>query len=359
MVPAAPPEKAFADAARGYHQPRGKAPTISETDVYQQPPVITADRLTKRFGDQYAVNGVTFSIPPGLIFGYVGPSGSGKTTTMKLLLGLLRPTEGEATVLGLPPVSFDKDTRKLIGYMPQFFALYPGLTVRQNLHFSGRIYGFSWGRRKRMKYLLDFVELTDHARKLAGNISGGMQRRLSLAATLLHDPQLVFLDEPTAGVDPVLRRKFWDEFRVLQGQGRTLFVTTQYVSEVENCDLVGIMRDGILIAVDTPDNLRRQAYGGETLTLEASQPIPLGIVERMSELTFVKQRPVQMVSPRTVKLVVDDASTAIPELLNWAQAQGLNVLAIEPSMPIFEDVFVELIRKSGEAAPVTTNGRVW
>jgi ABC-2 type transport system ATP-binding protein len=149
-----------------------------------QQPVIIANGLTKQFGDQYAVNRVTFSVPSGLIFGYVGPSGSGKTTTMKLLLGLLRPTEGEISVLGLPPVSFDKKTRTRIGYMPQSFALYPGLTVRQNLHFAGRIYGLSWGRRKRMRELLDFVELREHSHKRAGDISGGMQRRLSLAATL-------------------------------------------------------------------------------------------------------------------------------------------------------------------------------
>jgi ABC-2 type transport system ATP-binding protein len=323
----------------------------------QQPPVITANRLTKQFGEQYAVNGVTFSIPPGLIFGYVGPSGSGKTTTMKLLLGLLRPTEGEVSVLGVPPVSFDKETRKRIGYMPQSFALYPGLTVRQNLHFAGRIYGFGRGRRKRMHQLLDFVELTDHSHKLAGNISGGMQRRLSLAATLLHNPQLVFLDEPTAGVDPVLRRKFWDQFRALQQQGQTLFVTTQYVSEVENCDLVGVMRDGQLIALNTPENLRKLAYGGDALTMETAQRMPAEVVERMAELAFVKQKPLQMLGPTVVRLVVDDAATATPELLTWAQAQGLNIVAIEPSRPIFEDVFVELIRRADSQQAVSADGR--
>lgn len=323
----------------------------------EQPPVITADRLTKRFGEQAAVNGVTFSIPPGLIFGYVGPSGSGKTTTMKLLLGLLRPTEGEVSVLGVPPVSFDKETRRRIGYMPQAFALYPGLTVRQNLHFAGRIYGFSWGRRKRMRELLDFVELSEHAHNVAGKISGGMQRRLSLAATLLHDPQLVFLDEPTAGVDPVLRRKFWDEFRELQKQGRTLFVTTQYVSEVENCDVVGVMRDGMLIALDTPGNLRKLAYGGDTLTLETAVRMPTEVVERMAELPFVKQKPLHMLGPSIVRLVVDDAATATPELLTWAQAQGLKVVAVQPSTPVFEDVFVELVRKTGNQQAGTMNGR--
>jgi ABC-2 type transport system ATP-binding protein len=323
--------------------------------VDQQPPIITADRLTKRFGEQYAVNGVSFSVAPGLIFGYVGPSGSGKTTTMKLLLGLLHPTEGQASVLGLPPVSFDKKTRKQIGYMPQSFALYPDLTVRQNLHFTGRIYGFSRGRRRRIRELLDFVELSEHSHKRAGDISGGMQRRLSLASTLLHDPRLVFLDEPTAGVDPVLRRKFWDEFRALQKQGRTLFVTTQYVSEVENCDMVGVMRDGLLIAVDTPGNLRKRAYGGETLTLETAQQLPMALLERMAELPFVKQEPMRMLGPTTVRLVVDDAATAIPELLTWVQGQGLNVLSVEPSMPIFEDVFVELIRQSTDGQPPVSN----
>lgn len=322
------------------------------------PPVITADRLTKRFGEQYAVNGVTFSIPPGLIFGYVGPSGSGKTTIIKMLLGLLHPTSGQVRVLGSLPSSFDKETRALIGYMPQYFALYPGLTVRQNLHFAGRIYGLGRSRREQMRRLLDFVELSEHAHKLAGNISGGMQRRLSLAATLMHDPRLVFLDEPTAGVDPVLRRKFWDEFRLLQQHGRSLFITTQYVSEVENCDLVGIMQDGQLIALDSPDNLRRQAYGGETLTMEASEAIPLEVLERMATLPFIKKWPLERLTPATVRLVVDDAKTAIPELLGWTQSWGINTLAIEPSTPVFEDVFVELIRKSG-IRPEAGDGSLW
>jgi ABC-2 type transport system ATP-binding protein len=156
-------------------------------------------------------------------------------------------------------------------------------------------------------------------------------------------------------VDPVLRRKFWEEFRTLQQQGRTLFVTTQYVSEVENCDLVGVMREGRLVAVDTPGNLRRRAYGGDTLTLDAGQRIPYELMERMAELPFISRKPLQMLSPQTVRLVVDNASTAIPELLTWTQAQGLNVASLEPSTPIFEDVFVEIIRAS-EAEQLRVSG---
>jgi ABC-2 type transport system ATP-binding protein len=150
----------------------------------------------------------------------------------------------------------------------------------------------------------------------------------------------------------VLRRKFWDGFRELQKQGRTLFVTTQYVSEVESCDMVGVMREGRLIAVDTPQNLRRQAYGGDTLTMEAAQPFAMAVVEQMAELPFIKQKPIRMLGPTTVRVIVDDAATAIPELLTWAQTQGLKVLSVEPSTPIFEDVFVELIRKSAQQLPV-------
>jgi ABC-2 type transport system ATP-binding protein len=190
--------------------------------------IIRAEGLTKEFGGQAVVQDVTFEVPRGAIFGYLGPSGSGKTTTLRMLTGIYQPTSGEVTVLGHHPSHFSQSTREKIGYMPQLFVLYPELTVWENLNFAGSIYGMGLRRGKRLKELLDFVELSDARNKLARQISGGMQRRLSLAATLVHDPELIFLDEPTAGIDPVLRRKFWDHFKQLQHEGRTLFITTQY-----------------------------------------------------------------------------------------------------------------------------------
>lgn len=203
-------------------------------------PVISVQHLTKKFGEEVAVQDVSFDVPRASIFGFIGPSGSGKTTTVRLLTGVYAPTQGEVTVLDRSPAQFSQGDRARLGYMPQLFVLYPNLTVWENLNFAASLCGMSVFRKKRLTEALNFVELDEHRSKLARNISGGMLRRLSLAATLVHDPELLFLDEPTAGIDPVLRHKFWDHFRELKSQGRTIFITTQYVSEAENCDLVGV-----------------------------------------------------------------------------------------------------------------------
>ena len=179
-------------------------------------PVISVQHLTKKFGDEVAVQDVSFDVPRASIFGFIGPSGSGKTTTVRLLTGVYAPTAGEVTVLDCSPAKFSQADRARLGYMPQLFVLYPNLTVWENLNFAASLYGMSLFRGKRLTEALAFVELEEHRSKLARNISGGMLRRLSLAATLVHDPELLFLDEPTAGIDPVLRHKFWDHFRELK-----------------------------------------------------------------------------------------------------------------------------------------------
>lgn len=184
--------------------------------------IISAKHLTKKFGDETAVQDVSFDVPRGSIFGFIGPSGSGKTTTVRLLTGVYTPTDGQAIVFDHSPAKLSQSERVHLGYMPQLFVLYPNLTVWENINFAASLYGMSLFRGKSLKAALTFVELYEHRSKLARNISGGMLRRLSLASTLVHDPQLLFLDEPTAGIDPVLRRKFWDHFRELKNQGRTI-----------------------------------------------------------------------------------------------------------------------------------------
>lgn len=305
--------------------------------------MIVAGELTKLFGDQTAVDGVSFEVPSGSIFGYVGPSGSGKTTTIRILTGVYRPTSGTVRVLDRDPAEFDRATRQRIGYMPQHFALYPDLSVWENLSFAASLYGLGLRRRRRMRELLEFVELEKDRRKLAREISGGMQRRLSLAATLLHQPDLVFLDEPTAGVDPVLRRKFWDRFRELQTEGRTLFVTTQYVGEIVYCDLVGVMDgEGRLIAVDSPEGLRRRALGGEAVDLTTKTHLEVRHLEGLRALDVVCGE-VTRRGENGVRLVVKDAGTAIPALLAWGSEHGVHIDSVEEYVPPFDDVFVELI----------------
>jgi ABC-2 type transport system ATP-binding protein len=321
-------------------QPAQQAGTPASHDV-----IIHTRGLTKQFNDEYAVRDVSFDVPRGSIFGFIGPSGSGKTTTIRLLTGVYEPSAGEALVLGKRPMHFTQSTREKIGYMPQFFVLYPQLTVWENLNFAANIYGMSlFGRGKRLKPLLEFVELEEHAHKLASQISGGMKRRLSLAATLIHNPALIFLDEPTAGVDPVLRSKFWDHFRELQNAGRTLFVTTQYVSEAAYCDLVGVMGEGRLLVVDTPARLRQQAYGGDIVDITTTDRFDYQRRQMLRELPFVRR--ITPLSDTSVRLTVEEASTAIPAIVEWGQQQDVNIDSTKEYVPPFDDVFVEIVKRA-------------
>ncbi len=322
---------------------------VSLAEPSQLPPVqvkdsvISAKNLTKKFGDETAVQDVSFDVPRASIFGFIGPSGSGKTTTVRLLTGVYTPTSGQATVLDHSPARFSQGDRARIGYMPQLFVLYPNLTVWGNVDFAASLYGMGLSRGKRLKEALTFVELYEHRSKLARNISGGMLRRLSLAATLVHDPELLFLDEPTAGIDPVLRHKFWDRFRELKSQGRTIFITTQYVSEADNCDLVGLQNDGKLLLVDTPQGIRHYTYGGDMVDFRTAQSFDFQAEAQLRSLPFVRDKTFRTGS-NSMRIIVDQASTAIPELMGWAQQQNIQVQAVEEYMPSFEDVFVELVR---------------
>ncbi|MFM8319474.1 MAG: ABC transporter ATP-binding protein [Chloroflexota bacterium] len=221
------------------------------------------------FGGGAGVFDLSFCLPHGAILGMIGPSGCGKTTTMRLLNGIYRPTRGEVCVLGKAPHRFSPAEKAAIGYIPQQFILYPNLSVEENLHFMGGIYSMPLPERRRaIQRLLEFIEMEDARNRLGRQLSGGMKRRLMLAGALLHDPQLIFADEPTAGIDPILRARIWDNFRALRRQGRTLLVTTQYVGEAAYCDLVAVMRKGRLVTLDTPAGLRRQAMGGDVIHIE-------------------------------------------------------------------------------------------
>lgn len=305
---------------------------------------ISAAGLTKLFGKAVGVQNISFEVPRGKILGFIGPSGSGKTTTVRLLAGIYKPNAGQITVLGHPPMQFSQRLREKIGYMPQQFALYPELTVWENMNFAASIYGLRFERQQRLNELLEFVKLSEHKSKLARNLSGGMQRRLSLAATLIHNPELIFLDEPTAGIDPVLRRVFWNHFKELQAQGRTLFVTTQYVGEAAYCDMVGVMANGQLLMVETPGGLRRRAFGGEVVELHTKERLTHKDLQRLRSLPCVTGKINRLENSTGLRLVVDTARTAIPALLEWCQKEYVTTESIEEYLPPFDDVFVELVK---------------
>ena len=317
----------------------------SDVMAQQNGVVIRTHELTKRFDDDVVVDRVTMSIPRGSIFGFIGPSGCGKTTTMRLLLGIYAATGGVVEVLGRSPDHFNTNDRQRIGYMPQLFVMYPDLTVWENVNFAASLYGVPLRRKDRLHELLDLVELTGHEGKRARNISGGMRQRLSLAAALVHNPELIFLDEPTAGIDPVLRSKFWGHFGTLKEQGRTMFVTTQYVGEAAYCDYVGIMTDGRLLMVDTPDGLRSRALGGHVLRIKPERLLDYHQLTELRAAPFVRERRVTVNPDLSLQLVVDDAGTALPAVMSWMDERNVTVAEAGELKPVVDEEFVMLLEQ--------------
>ncbi len=302
---------------------------------------VVIDEATVQFADQLAVDGISLTVPAGIILGIIGPSGSGKTTTIRLLTGALTPTSGTVTVLGEEPPRFRRQTRERIGYMPQSFTLYPDLTVRENVDFVASLFGMLWrSRRRRTREVLQLVDLWDVRGRRAGRLSGGMQRRLELAGALVHDPALLFLDEPTAGIDPLLRGRVWDELHRLRDEGRTLLVTTQYLSEAESCDQVALIANGRLIALATPAELRRLAAGGDVIEIETAARFD-GMA--LADLPFVRH--VRQDGPRHLTLTVDDGGTATPDAVDAINERGGEVVFAREIRATFDDVFATLVAR--------------
>ena len=331
---------------------------INDNNAIRQPSnvnsVIDMRNVSKHFGDKVAVNDMTLTVPEGQIFGLVGPSGCGKTTTIRMLTGVYVPTHGELKVLGETPQTFDRHARERIGYMPQLFVLYPTLTVWENLNFVASMYGLLWWRRRqRLNDLLDFVQLSAARNTLAGDISGGMKRRLELACALVHNPELLFADEPTAGVDPVLRGKFWEHFRELKQQGHSLLITTQYVGEVAYCDQVAVMRNGRLLMFDTPIALRRQALGGEIIRLSVDMEDEMKARQIAHDLPFVQRTTRPNGTPAgTLDLLVDDASARLTEVIGRITGDPtIDMRNVEEYQPPFDDVFITLMHQAAAADP--------
>ena len=306
---------------------------------------VLATGVSKRFDDRDVVQDLSFQVGRGQIFGIVGPSGCGKTTTIRMMLGVLKPSAGELLLMGRPPHLFRRRDRQRLGYMPQLFVLFPELSVWENLNFAASIYGMGWfGRGKRLRAALDFVELWDARSRPAGQLSGGMQRRLELASVLVHDPDVLFLDEPTAGIDPVLRAKFWDRFRGLRDDGRTLIVTTQYVTEAEYCDVVAVLRQGRLVAIGTPEEVRRQAMGGEMVRV-AGPDLDRRAVAAIRGVEGVIS--VRHGEDDALQVIVQDAGRGVPDILEALAAADVDVTEAEEQRPSFDDVFVRLMEAAG------------
>lgn len=308
-------------------------------------PVVLMRGVTKRFGEFTAVSDLELTVPRGGLVAMIGPSGCGKTTTLRLLLGVYEPTEGECLVFGQPSHHIRRPVRERMGYLPQQFVLYPTLTVEENLGFAAATYGLGPIRRRRnQQALLELVGLAEARKKLARDISGGMQRRLALAATLIHQPDLIFLDEPTAGIDPILREQLWQEFRRLQDDGRTQFVTTQYIAEAEYCDTVILMDQGKIVAYGAPEELRQGAAGGDLIDL-TSPDLDRPMRDRLRALPGV--RALQMTQEDQIRLTVEDAGELIPQVMTAVQEGGGTVRAIEERRLSFSEVFVTILQQHG------------
>lgn len=304
---------------------------------------IVATHLTKRYGDRDVVHDVSFSIASGSIFGFLGPNGSGKSTTIKMLCGLVDPTSGGGSVSGFDVQHQTDRVHRSIGYMSQSFSLYTDLTVRENLSFYGRAYGLDPARRdERSRAVITLTGLAPYERQLAETLSGGWKQRLALACALLHEPRVLFLDEPTAGIDPVARRDLWDLLFNLAGQGVTLFVTTHYMDEAERCSALGYIFEGTLIALGTIDELRQlpgvtpPGSARYRVTVENIMPA----FSRASRLDYVRD---VTIFGRDLHLVVNDDVPAQHLHDDLAEAAG-RIEALDRIDPSIEDVFVALTR---------------
>jgi ABC-2 type transport system ATP-binding protein len=337
----APPSQISGDAPAVEPPASGSASRAGTEGVLDPDAAVVIDDATKRFGDDLAVDGITLTVQRGTILGIIGPSGSGKTTTIRLLTGALAPTDGQVRVLGEDPRLFRRQTRERIGYMPQQFTLYPDLTARENVDFVASLFGILWRtRHRRTREVLQLVDLWDVRGRRAGRLSGGMQRRLELACALVHDPDLLFLDEPTAGIDPLLRVKVWKELHRLRDGGRTLLVTTQYVNEAESCDMVALISGGRLIALARPQELRREALGGDLVEITTA-----GAFDPASLTDLPMVRSVERREPNQLVVRVDDASRAMPEVVEAITQRGGEVVSANEGRPSFDEVFAILVER--------------
>jgi len=311
---------------------------------YATPAIECAD-LVKRFGAFTAVDHLTFGVPPRSVFGFLGPNGSGKSTTIRMLCGLLRPTSGLAKVAGIDVARDPEAVKRPLGYMSQRFSLYQDLTVRENLEFYAGIYGLDRGlRRARIADVLERTDLADVPDTLAAALSVGVRQRLALGAALLHKPDILFLDEPTSGVDPISRRRFWSLIGELTAEGATVLVTTHYMDEAEQCGEIALIRSGRLVGLGAPSNLKADLMPWTILSLTCERPYDaLRAIERLPGV-----RDAALHGTR-IHIVVDDEEAAIRALRSELPALGHAIERLHPVAATLEDVFVAVAEGTEEA----------
>ncbi|MDA8084669.1 MAG: ABC transporter ATP-binding protein [Nitrospiraceae bacterium] len=299
--------------------------------------------LRRTFGDFVAVDSISLEVKKGEVFGFLGPNGAGKSTTIKMLCGLLLPTSGEGTVGGKDIVRETEEIKKNIGYMSQRFSLYEDLTVGQNIDFFSGIYGVAKGRKnERKEWVLEMAGLQDRRSALTGTLPGGYKQRLALGCAILHEPPVLFLDEPTSGVDPISRRNFWDRIYDMSHAGTTVFVTTHYMDEAEYCDRLALIYRGQIIAGGSSADLKERYMKRQVLEIDAEEPVEALEVISRAGLDGVDAA----VFGSSLHVVVADEKVAVPELTRILDAAGIGVRKIETILPSLEDVFVTLIETS-------------
>jgi drug efflux transport system ATP-binding protein len=312
--------------------------------MIEQPNSVVIQELTKRFGGFVAVDRLSLTVRKGEVFGFLGPNGAGKSTTIRMLCGLLRPTSGRASVAGFDVGRRPEAVRQNIGYMSQKFSLYNDLKVIENLRLFAGLYSVpAKDLRERINWALEMANLTGQEELITGTLPGGWKQRLALGCAVLHRPPIIFLDEPTSGVDPITRRQFWDLIHQMAHEGVTVFVTTHYMEEAEYCNRLALIFRGKIVALGSPAELKHNSMKGELLLVECD---PLGqAVEALQSAQVVMDA---AVFGSALHLVVDDAGAAAPQVEKYLTVRGISVQHIEKIRPTLEDVFVSLTATRAE-----------
>lgn len=300
---------------------------------------VTVENLERKFGNFQAVNKVSFQVKRGEIFGFLGPNGAGKSTTIRMLCGIIAPTAGKATVIGFDVATEAERIKANIGYMSQKFSLYEDLTVEENIDFYSGIYQISAAqKRERKEWVITMAGLDAHRSSLTSVLAGGWRQRLALGCALLHKPPVIFLDEPTSGVDPISRRNFWNLIYQLASDGVTVFVTTHYMDEAEYCDRLAMIYRGELVAIGTPEALKQRYMRDDILNLAC--PDPFLMLQVINEIPEVKEA---ALFGRGLHLSVHDAQMAIPVIAAALKERQVDYSTLEKIWPSLEDVFVSII----------------